>query len=222
MTHLLPFLFFIPPCGADKDCKLCEVKPCADATRIHDAVRLIQAGARATLVCQLTELPKKLVKRMYTMLQGHPSPRGQMPFTDAWYLENDLRMLHATLVWQLHKRIARTNRSEARVMLEVYAVYRCIVNKPQLNLTRTVLVLRLVSMALWQERQCRYCGNVFLAPADEKQDIACPGCRLYHRYRCYRCGSAFDAHAMGRPRTVCSHCIDGKTSSANRSIGRSP
>ena len=222
MTNSLPFLFFIPPCGADKDCTFCEVKPCADATRIHDATRLIQAGARATLVCQLTDLPKKLVKRMYTMLQGHPSPRGQMPFTDAWYLETDLRMLHATLVWQLHSRIARKNRSEARIMLEVYAVYRCIANTPQLNLTRTVLVLRLVAMALWHERQCQYCGNAFLAPSDEKQDIACPGCRLYHRYRCYRCGSTFDAQAMGRPRTVCNHCIDGKTPSDNRLNGGCP
>lgn len=222
MTHLLPFLFFIPPCGTDKDCTLCEVKPCTDATRIHDAVRLIKVGARATLVCQLTDLPKKLVKRIYTMLQGHPSPRGQMPFTDAWYLENDLRMLHATLVWQLHQRIARKNRSEARVILEVYAVYRCIVNKPQLDFTRTVLVLRLVAMALWHERQCRYCDSAFLAPSDEKHDIACPGCRLYHRYRCYRCGSAFDAQAMGRPRTVCNHCIDNKTPGANRSIGTRP
>jgi flagellar transcriptional activator FlhC len=219
MTELLPLLLFVPPCGAPKNCIRCKVKPCRDATKIHDAVRLIQAGARATLVCQLTELPKKLVKRMYTLLQGHPSPRGQMPFTDAWFLENDLRMLHATLVWQLHKRIAREHRSEARVLLEVYTVYRCMVNKPQLNLTRTSVVLRLVAMALWQERQCGHCGNTFLAPTDEKHDVACPGCRLYHRYRCCRCGSAFEAQAMGRPRTVCSHCLDSKASKTNRSKG---
>jgi DNA-directed RNA polymerase subunit RPC12/RpoP len=143
-----------------------------------------------------------------------------MPFTDAWYLENDLRMLHATLAWQLHNRIARKNRSEARIVLDVYAVYQCIVDKPQLDLTRVVFVLRLMAMDLWRERQCPYCGNAFLAPADEKHDIACPGCRLYHRYRCHRCGSAFNARAMGRPRTVCGHCNDGKTSSARRSNGR--
>lgn len=220
MNYVTHFVLCTLPCGTDKDCARCEIKPCADATRMHDAVRLIQAGARATLVCQLTDLPKKLVKRTYTMLQGHPSPRGQMPFTDAWYLENDLRMLHATLAWQLHNRIARKNRSEARIVLEVYAVYQCIVDKPQLDLTRVVFVLRLMAMDLWRERQCQYCGSAFLAPADEKHDIACPGCRLYHRYRCYRCGSAFNARAMGRPRTVCGHCNDGKTSSARRSNGR--
>ena len=93
MSNSLPFLMLEAPCGSDKNCASCEVTPCSDATRIQDATRLIQAGARATLVCQLTDLPKKLVKRMYTMLQGQPSPRGQMPFTDAWYLETDLRML---------------------------------------------------------------------------------------------------------------------------------
>jgi len=222
MSNSLPFLMLEVPCGSDKNCASCEVTPCSDATRIQDATRLIQAGARATLVCQLTDLPKKLVKRMYTMLQGQPSPRGQMPFTDAWYLETDLRMLHATLVWQLHGQISRKNRSEAHIILEVFAVYQSIVNTPLLNLTRTVVVLRLVAMALWHERQCQYCGNTFLAPTDEKHDIACPGCRLYHRYRCYRCGTAFDAQAMGRPRTVCSHCSDSKTHDDNPAHGGCP
>ena len=222
MNDFIPFAFGTPPCGADNDCAHCEIKPCADATQIHDAVRLIRAGARATLVCQLTDLPKKLVKRIYTMLRGQPSPRGQTPFTDAWYLENDLRLLHAALVWQSHKRIYRTHRSEARNMLDVYMAYRCIVDKPQLDLTRAVFVLRLIAMDLWHERQCPYCGNAFLAPSDEKHDIACPGCRLYHRYRCYRCGSAYEARAMGRPRTVCGLCNDGKVSSAQRSKGRPP
>jgi DNA-directed RNA polymerase subunit RPC12/RpoP len=145
-----------------------------------------------------------------------------MPFTDAWFLENDLRMLHATLVWQLHKRIARENCSEARVMLQVYTVYLCMVNQPQLNLTRAAVALSLVAMALWQERECRHCDHTLLAPADEKHDVACPGCRLYHRYRCFRCGSTFDAQPMGRPRTVCHHCNDSKSSGTTGSTSSHP
>ncbi len=168
-----------------------------------------QRMLHAALVCQLTNLPKKLAKRLYVMLQGRPSPRGQMPFTDTWYLENDRRMLHATVVWRLHVQLARTQRSEARALLDVYNAYRGIVNTPQLDLTRAVFVVRLVVMALWQERQCHYCGVSFLAPTDEKHDIACPGCRLYHRYRCHRCGHSLNAQPLGRPRTKCAHCAGG-------------
>ncbi|MDH5181007.1 MAG: flagellar transcriptional regulator FlhC [Gammaproteobacteria bacterium] len=198
-------------CGSNNDCTSCAITSCVEASRTQDAVRLIQAGARVALVCQLTDLPKKRVKRIYSQLKGQPSPQGQMPFTDVWYLATDLRMLHASLVWHLYRRIAREDRSEADTLLKVYESYLHLVNKPELDLTRTFFVLRLMTMSLWETRQCRHCDNTFLAPTDEKHDIACPGCRLYHRYRCARCGGTLNAGNVGRPVTICPHCTENHT-----------
>ena len=70
------------------------------------AIRLTELGARAGLVRQLTGLDKKVTKRLYRQLQGKPSPPGQMPFTDVWYLNNTRRLLHASIVWKLYQRLA--------------------------------------------------------------------------------------------------------------------
>ena len=78
-----------PPCGGVKRAN-CNVELCGYATRIREAVHLIQLGARAGLVCQLTHLEKAAVNRLYRELHGVPSPQGQTPFTDTWYRENDL------------------------------------------------------------------------------------------------------------------------------------
>lgn len=75
----------VPECRNRQDCYACPIEQCSQAVRTHEAVRLIQAGARTTLVYQLTDLPKKYVKRLYLQLMGQPSPRGMMPFTDAQY-----------------------------------------------------------------------------------------------------------------------------------------
>ncbi len=193
-------------CGSKRTCTDCAIKPCQDAVIIQEAVKLIAAGARATLVCQLTKLPLKLVKRLYLMLTGHPSPRGQMPFTDTWYRENDRRMLHATVVWQLHSRITRRRVSQAQALLDVYHTYVCLVDAPLLDITRAFFVLRLVTMDLLSERQCPECRKPFLAPADEQDGCFCPGCRIYFRFRCPRCKAPLNARILGRPRTVCDRC----------------
>ena len=104
----------VPVCRTEKDCYSCNVQPCAYAVRTHEAVRLIQAGARTSLVCQLTALPKKYVKRLYLLLQGHSSPRGMTPFTDAWFRESEYRMLHASAVWRIHNQVAPLERSAER------------------------------------------------------------------------------------------------------------
>jgi len=182
------FLSIPPPCGERIARAGCDVELCGYATRIMEAIHLIHLGARAGLVCQLTQLEKATVNRLYRQLCGAPSPPGQMPFTDIWYRENDVRMLQATLVWRLHQRLSRTSRSAARILIDVYEAYIQLVREPLLNLTRTVLVPRLVAMETRHERVCEFCGMTYLSAVDSNS-IACPGCRLYHRYRCYQCGS---------------------------------
>lgn len=194
-----------PPCGRRIDRAGCDVELCVHATRIMEAIRLIHLGARAGLVCQLTKLEKSTANRLYRQLCGAPSPPGQTPFTDTWYRENDVRMLQATLVWRLHQRLVQTERSAARVVIDVYEAYTRLVREPQLDLTRTVFVPRLVAMETWHERVCGFCGMTYLSAVDSNS-AACPGCRLYHLHRCHQCGSPMEPHSRGRRRTVCGHC----------------
>jgi hypothetical protein len=75
-----------------------DIEAVNDARKTLEAVKLIQLGARAALVCQLTGLTKKMVGRLYPRLTGMPSPPGQVPFTDTWYLKSNQRML---VVWRV-------------------------------------------------------------------------------------------------------------------------
>ncbi|HHH48366.1 MAG TPA: hypothetical protein ENK51_05710 [Gammaproteobacteria bacterium] len=79
------FLSVPPPCGERVARAGCDVELCGYATRIMEATHLIHLGARAGLVCQLTQLEKATVNRLYRQFHGVPSPPGQMPFTDSWY-----------------------------------------------------------------------------------------------------------------------------------------
>lgn len=195
----------MPPCGSRKNPADCDVDLCLHAARISEAVRLVLLGARAGLVCQLTGLEKAPANRLYRQLHGTPSPPGQMPFSDAWYRENDLRMLQATVVWRLYRQLTRNECDAARVLINVFEAYRRLVREPTLDLTRAMFVPRLVAMETWEERRCGFCRATYLAPVDTNSN-ACPGCRIYHRYRCRSCGSALEPRARGRRREVCVHC----------------
>jgi len=175
------------------------------ATRILDAARLVELGGRAGLVMYATGLEKKTANRLYRQLRGAPSPPGQSPFTDTWFLGSDIRMLHATIVWRLHRRLTNTGRGAAWMLITVYALYRCFVRQPVLDLTHAAFVPSLVDMDVWEERPCTYCGEFYLAPL-ESNDDQCPGCRLYHRYRCRQCGGPINARHRGRPRLTCGQC----------------
>lgn len=196
----------VPECRTHQDCYLCSVEPCSHAVRTHEAVRLIQAGARTPLVCQLTELPKKLVKRLYIQLRGQPSPRGMTPFTDAWFRESEYRMLHAATVWRIHTQVGSLGRGKARTLLDVYDIYLYSVNKPLLDITRIVAVLKLVTMSVWEPQRCEHCHKLYLTPVDENLGSSCPGCRIYHRFRCSQCGTALTVYTLGRPRQCCEGC----------------
>jgi hypothetical protein len=175
------------------------------ARKALEAIRLIELGARANLVRQLTGLEKKTVNRLYTQLLGRPSPPGQTPFTDAWYLKDDRRMLQASVVWRLFKHLAKSGRAAARTVIDVYQSYLTLVQTPLLNLTRSFFVSRLVAMKVWHERVCAGCESDYLAPV-VSLSRTCPGCRLYQRFRCSGCGAAFETHGAGRRRLRCADC----------------
>ena len=178
---------------------------CQHAARIFEAVQLVELGGRAGLVAHVTGLEKKAVNRLYRQLRGAPSPPGQAPFTDAWYLESDLRMLHASVVWRVHEQLRRIGRDDARVLIDVYTCYRCLVREPVLDLTHAAFVPSLLGMNIWEERGCGYCHGSYLAPV-VSNDHECPGCRLYHRHRCRACGGPIDAQRRGRRRRACERC----------------
>ncbi len=206
-----------PPCGKRCHDHDCQVELCLQATKSFHAIRLIQLGARASLVCQVTGLEKTVIHRLYRQLRGYPSPSGQLPFTDTWYRENDLRMLQATLIWNLYQRFLKTKRSHARTLIDVYESYAELVDQPLLDLSRTVFVPQMITMQLWHERVCRCCGTVFLESIVGRR-WTCPGCRLYHRYRCVQCGTRLEFKPTGRRRKLCHHCRDTRKhpTTANR------
>jgi len=211
MNDPIPWSPTLPPCSREGDCLRCHVGDCAHTHLIHVAVRLIQAGAKTALVYQLTELPKKFVKRLYWQLSGHPSSGGMTPVTDAWFLKDERRMLHAAVAWQLHKQVSCPNLTEAQILLDVHELYLFHVREPLLDLTRIVTLLQLINIGIWQELLCSCCRYTFLAPSDDERRDACPGCKLYFRYRCRRCGVPLPlkASALGRPRSFCRRCSEG-------------
>jgi len=71
-----------PTCWSGENCINCTIEPCHHSTKIQEAIRLIQIGARGRLVGELTELPKKLIKRLYLQLHERPSRQGRTPYTD--------------------------------------------------------------------------------------------------------------------------------------------
>jgi len=92
--------------GQERGSKILDsIEVVAQTRNTLEAVHLVQLGARASLVCQLTGLTKKVVSRLYPLLTGMPSPPGQVPFTDTWYLKSNRRMLHANVVWCLYQHL---------------------------------------------------------------------------------------------------------------------
>ncbi len=152
-----------------------DIEVASHALNTLDAVNLVQLGARSALVCQLTGLTKTVVARLYLPLMGMPSPPGQVPFTDTWYLRNNNRMLHANVVWQLFQRFERLGCNSARLLIHVYRAYLQIVDTPLLTLTRAFFVPRLVTINAWYGQTCDYCRVTYIGPLGNDGSI-CPAC----------------------------------------------
>jgi len=182
-----------------------RVELCAQTQAACDAIRLTQLGARAGLVSRLTGLEKAVANRLYRQLHGRPSPPGQLPFTDSWYLKQDRRMLQATVVWQLSQRFALRDLTPARRLIHVYECYQWLVPEPLLDITRVAFVPHLVTTQDWQALTCALCGIGYLVPTGSPS-TTCWGCRLYLRYRCRQCGAPLTVHSHGRHREVCTAC----------------
>lgn len=170
-----------------------------------DAVRLTQLGARAGLVSRLTGINKALANRLYRQIHGRPSPPGQTPFTDTWFLKSDRRMLQAAVIWRLYGRFQQTRSSAAKTLIDLYEIYRITATEDLLDFTHVAFVPRLVEMKLWQENQCSRCAAAYITPIDEP-GTTCPGCRLYQRYRCHNCGEPAEGARKGRRRAKCPQC----------------
>lgn len=182
-----------------------NIEPLNQARNTLEAVHLVHMGARAALVCQLTGLTKKVVGGLYPPLTGMPSPPGQVPFTDTWYLKSNRRLLHANVVWHLFQHLEQTGRSAAGVLIHVYEAYLEIVDAPLLTLTRAFFVPRLVSMNAWCEQACDHCDISYIGPLGNDGSI-CPACAEYFNHRCRSCGTAIEYHRAGRRKAVCSEC----------------
>lgn len=201
----------MPVCRHDASCAVCGLEPCQHAVRTHEAISLIHAGARSPLVKQLTGLPEKYVKRIYKMVTGRSSPRGMAPYSDAWFLENERRMLHATVVWQIYKQIVPMQRSQSRTLLDVLDLYHFHVRDPLLDITYVATAIQLMTTRLWHEKQCQSCEQIFIAPSDDPMRKVCPGCKLHQRFRCRHCGGALSPGQQGgRPRNSCKRCSNQK------------
>ncbi len=172
------------------------------ACRALEAVRLIELGARATLVRQLTGLERNVVNRLFRECCGRPSPPGLLPFTDRWYLQTTHRLLQTAVIWRLHCRLRIAGRSAARALIDVYEGYLAMVHAPVLCLTRAAFVPRLVEIMAWTERPCRECGLLYLQPSLARERL-CPGCRDYRRFIARRARSESATSRTNRISRLC-------------------
>jgi len=184
-----------------------NIEVVTQARNTLEAVHLVQLGARAALVCQLTGLTKKVVSRLYPLLTGMPSPPGQVPFTDTWYLRSNRRMLHANVVWRLYQHLEKIGCSTSSVLIHVYEAYTEIMDAPLLTLTRAFFVPRLVAINAWYEQSCDHCGISYIGPLGN-DGSTCPACAEYFKHRCRSCGNAVEYRPVGRWKAVCSGCYE--------------
>lgn len=198
---------------------LCNIDAVNQARNTLDAVQLIQLGARATLVCQLTGLTKKVVSNLYPSLTGTHSPPGQVPFTDTWYLKSNQRMLHANVVWQLYRQLDQIGHSPAGVLIHVFQTYTQIMDTPVLTLTRAFFVPRLVTINAWYEQTCDHCGMNYIGPLGN-DGSTCPACAEYFRHRCRSCESAIEYRPAGRWKMLCSGCYEQQKQSKKAHMRR--
>ncbi len=192
-----------------------DIDVVTQAQNTLEAIHLIQLGARAALVCQLTGLTKKVVSQLYPLLTGMPSPPGQVPFTDTWYLRSNRRMLHANVVWCLYQHLEKSGHSKSSVLIHVYESYAEIMNAPLLTLTRAFFVPRLIAMHAWYEQSCDHCGIAYIGPLGN-DGSTCPACTEYFKRRCRRCGTAIEYRPAGRWKAVCSGCYEQQKQSKKR------
>ena len=193
------------PCATPSDCAQCSSELCLYAHRVLEAIHLMRLGARAVLASQLTGLDKNRTNQLYRQLFGVPSPPGQVPFMDSWHRRSDIRMLHTNIVWRLHQKLSRAERSKARILIDLYEVYIQLVEKPVLDITRAAFVQRLTSMETWHERRCESCEMSYATPVESNSTV-CPGCLIYHRHRCHQCSSTLSPRSKGRDHANCGQC----------------
>ena len=169
------------------------------------AIRLIELGARAGLVCHVTSLPRATVKTCYEQIHGRSSPPGMSPFSDAWYVRTNRRMLHANIVWKLLNG-GQFDQDGGQRLIKVYEAYLCFTGgRALLDLARAYFVPQLLRMGLWRPSECRDCETTYIGPTTDVQKF-CPACCRQRAYRCAKCGAAVPQTGVGRRIEICRTC----------------
>lgn len=169
------------------------------------AIRLIELGARAGLVVQLTDLPKAPVKALYRKIHGKPSPPGLNPFTDTWYVQNEQRQLHANIIWKIHAELMPLQHEPVQQLIDVYQCYLCSVSEPVLNIQRAYFVPQLLQIELWRKTACAQCQAGYIGPVTDLGQL-CPACRIQQIYRCRQCDAPLSQSNLGRRTLLCESC----------------
>ena len=184
---------------------VCQLPAWMTAASTLEAIRLIELGARAGLVHQVTGMDQTNANRLYREIHRRPSPAGQAPFTDTWYRRSEYHMLHAALVWKLYQRFSPLDERPARRLIDVYEAYLFLVQEPRLDITHVAFVPDLIKSYLWIERDCATCHTAFPVPRDSTR-LLCPGCRLTQSFRCSSSVTARSGYRKGRRKTTCPAC----------------
>jgi hypothetical protein len=177
----------------------------AKSVKTAQAIQLIQLGARASLVSQLTGLTRSSVKSLYHQIHGTPSPPGQSPFTDAWYVQSEHRMLHANMVWKLDCRLGAIEPDDAARLIDVYTCYLQSVHSALLCIDRAYFVPHLLLIDAWRQDHCIQCHVQFIGPAGDPGKL-CPACKLQSLYRCESCDEVLEQKGVGRRARLCPAC----------------
>lgn len=173
--------------------------------RTVQAIQLLKFGARAGLVLQLTGLAHSTIKQLYQQIHGTPSPPGQTPFTDAWYVQSELRMLHANLIWKLDCVLKPLEPDPAARLIDTYTSYLGSVHRAILTINRAYFVPQLLLIGAWRLECCVQCNTRFIGPLEQLSHV-CPACRLRSVYRCESCGKFLHQKRVGRRMRLCREC----------------
>ncbi len=180
-----------------------------DCLKKAQAFQLIELGARAGLVVQLTGLPKSPVKELYQYIHGRASPPGLNPFTDTWYLQTEQRMLHANVIWKLECRLRSDDQEPAQHLINLYQCYTHAVGRSILDIHRSYFVPQLLLIGAWDVRACKRCKVNFIGPLTDIDQL-CPACKIQQLYRCQKCNKVLKQTGIGRRIKLCGDCRAAK------------
>jgi len=137
---------------------------------MQKAMELISLGARLQVVESEVAISRPRLIRLYKELQGHPPPKGLLPFSTDWFLTWQPN-IQASLFYGIYQQLQRDNPTHQRFEL-LTASYRLYQEQAfrstaehVLSITRVWTLLRFFESNLLDLAPCTRCSGQFVVHA---------------------------------------------------------